>query len=166
MKAFPCDDCQFPQASIVVARTISGRKPDLMDTLFAFLAAALALIASPEPNILSLAGIVSGYRRRRGLPYKVDLNIGMALVILLTGSGVSAAVLALPLLKPLIIVAAVVYFLLLAFKIATAPPIGEGQTIHCAPRWQGGVLIFLMNPKTYAAMGAMFPARLSLHCHL
>lgn len=127
-----------------------------MDALVGFLLASLALIGSPGPNTLSLAAVGSGFGRARGLPYMIGLNLGMVLVILLTGSGVSAAVLALPAVGPVIIGAAVMYFLWLAWRIATAPPIAQIKGPDRAPKLAEGIGISLMNPKAYAAMSAMF----------
>lgn len=127
-----------------------------MDAVIGFLLASLALIGSPGPNTLSLAAVGSGFGRVRGVPYMIGLNLGMVLVILLTGSGVSAAILALPAVAPVIIGAAVVYFLWLAWRIATAPPIGQTKGPDHAPKLAEGIGISLMNPKAYAAMSAMF----------
>lgn len=127
-----------------------------MDASVGFLLAALALIGSPGPNTLSLAAVGSGFGRARGAPYMIGLNLGMVLVILLTGSGVSAAILALPAVAPVIVTAAVLYFLWLAWRIATAPPIGQTKGPDHAPTLAEGVGISLMNPKAYAAMSAMF----------
>lgn len=121
-----------------------------------FLVAALALTGSPGPNTLSLAAVGSGFGRRRGLSYMIGLNIGMALVIALTGSGVSAAVLAFPAVEPVVVAAAILYFLWLAWRIATAPPISKTKGPSHTPRWHQGVAISLLNPKAYAAMSALF----------
>lgn len=127
-----------------------------MDALIGFLLAALALAGSPGPNTLSLAAVGSGFGRARGLPFMTGLNLGMVLVIGLTGSGVSTAILTLPSVAPVIVGAAAIYFLWLAWRIATAPPVGQTNRPDHAPRWQEGVIISLMNPKAYAAMSAMF----------
>ena len=127
-----------------------------MEIILGFLLASLALTGSPGPNTLSLAAVGSGFGRRRGLPYMAGLNIGMALVIALTGSGISVAVLSFPGVAPVIVTAAALYFLWLAWRIATAPPVGEATGIENTPRWHEGVIISLLNPKAYAAMSAMF----------
>lgn len=127
-----------------------------MDALIGFLLAALALAGSPGPNTLSLAAVGSAFGRRNGLPYMIGLNFGMVLVIGLTGSGVSAAILTLPAVAPIIVAAAALYFLWLAWRIATAPPVGRSTGPDHAPRWPEGIVISLMNPKAYAAMSAMF----------
>ena len=127
-----------------------------MEIIIGFLVASLALTGSPGPNTLSLAAVGSGFGRRHGFPYMTGLNIGMALVIALTGSGISVAILSFPGVAPVIVTAAALYFLWLAWRIATAPPVGEAKGIEHAPRWHEGVFISLLNPKAYAAMSAMF----------
>ncbi len=129
-----------------------------MDVLVGFLLATLALAGSPGPNTLSLAAVGSGFGGVRGMPYMAGLTLGMALVIGLCASGVSAVVIALPGLASVIFGAAAVYFLWLAWRIATAPPLGQARGPDHAPRWPEGVVISLMNPKAYAAMSAMFAA--------
>ena len=127
-----------------------------MDGIPGFLLAALALAGSPGPNTLSLAATGAGFGWRHGLGLMTGLNCGMALVIALSGSGVSAALLALPAVAPLIIGAAVLYFLWLAWRIATAPPLGAVPDAAPVPAFRAGVMISLLNPKAYAAMSAMF----------
>ncbi|WP_299351507.1 LysE family transporter [uncultured Shimia sp.] len=135
-----------------------------MEAILGFTLAALALAGSPGPNTLALAAVGSGFGRGRGMGFMVGLNIGMALVIAITGSGISAVILSLPVVRPVILIAAVAYFIWLAWRIATAPPLGNVTGPDHAPRWHEGVVISLINPKAYAAMGAMFatPALTSL----
>lgn len=128
-----------------------------MEGLGAFLLAALVLTGSPGPNTLSMAAVGASFGRVRGLGYMAGLNLGMALVIAVVGTGVSGALLAVPGLAPVITGAAVLYFLYLAWRIATAPPMGAAtQTAVTAPPWYAGVGLSLSNPKAYAAMGALF----------
>ena len=71
--------------------------------------------------------------------------------------------LALPGAAPLVTLAAAAYFLWLAWRIATAPPLtaspaGPGT----APRWYEGAGLSLVNPKAYAAMAALFSGHVLL----
>lgn len=56
-----------------------------MEAFVGFVAAALALTGSPEPNTLSLAAFGAAFGRARGLGYMVGLNLGMVLVIAIVG---------------------------------------------------------------------------------
>ncbi len=128
-----------------------------MENLSAFLLAAFALTGSPGPNTLSAAAVGASFGRVRGLKYMAGLDLGVMLVALIVGSGVSGMILALPGVTPVITALAVLYFLYLAWKIATAPPMGQlAQTDSTPPRLIDGVFVTLANPKAYAAMAALF----------
>jgi threonine/homoserine/homoserine lactone efflux protein len=57
---------------------------------------------------------------------------------------------------PVAAVAAVLYFVYLAWKIATAPPLSERTATGPAPSVLAGMMLSLVNPKGYAAMLALF----------
>lgn len=124
--------------------------------LVAFVFAALALVGSPGPNTLSVAAVGASYGRRRGLEYMAGLSLGVMLVLALTATGLGAVILGIPGVAPVITGVALAYFLYLAYRIATAPPIGSlAQADGPAPRWHQGIAVSLTNPKAYAAMGAL-----------
>ncbi|WP_200812909.1 LysE family translocator [Roseovarius albus] len=120
--------------------------------------AAFALTGSPGPNTLSAAAVGASFGRLNGLRYVAGLSAGVGLVILIAGTGVSGAVMALPGVAPVITACAMAYFLYLACRIATAPPLGKSAQYQTskAPMWYVGVFLSLANPKAYAAMGALF----------
>ncbi|WP_120501814.1 LysE family translocator [Roseovarius sp. EL26] len=135
-----------------------------MDALASFLLAAFALTGSPGPNTLSAAAVGASFGRLNGLKYVTGLSAGVGLVILITGTGVSATILALPGIAPMITVCALIYFLYLAYKIATALPLNTPtQEASTAPTWYAGVFLSLANPKAYAAMAALFSGHALLH---
>jgi threonine/homoserine/homoserine lactone efflux protein len=74
----------------------------------------------------------------------------------ITTTGVVGLMLALPGAAPVVTVLAAAYFIYLAFRIATAPPLGEGEPERRPPSFAGGVFLSLVNPKGYAAMAALF----------
>jgi threonine/homoserine/homoserine lactone efflux protein len=127
-----------------------------LETLGSFILAALALAGSPGPNTLSLAAVGAAFGRRSGLGYMAGMTLGMLIVITIVGSGISALVFALPGVAPVVTVAAAAYFLYLAWRIATAPPIGAARADRGVPKWYEGTGLSLVNPKAYAAMAAMF----------
>ncbi|MFZ7091570.1 LysE family translocator [Primorskyibacter sp. 2E233] len=118
--------------------------------------AALALAGSPGPNTLSLAAVGAAFGRQRGMAYLAGLTLGMVVVIAITGTGVSTLVMALPGVAPVITGLAVCYFLWLAWRIATAPPIDKVDSAAMPPRWFEGALLSTVNPKAYAATAAVF----------
>lgn len=127
-----------------------------MENLGTFVLAALALVASPGPNTLSLAAVGAAFGRVRGFRYMVGLNLGMVGVIAIVGSGISSLLFALPGAAPVVTVIAALYFAYLAYRIATAPPIKTDQEPGTEPKWYEGAMLSLINPKAYAAMAAMF----------
>ncbi len=127
-----------------------------METTLGFLAAAFALAGSPGPNTLALAAVGAAFGYRRGLAFMFGLNLGMVLVIAIVGSGVGATLFVIPGAAQIIALLAAAYFLYLAVKIATAPPLSADDSNRPPPTWIAAVFVSLANPKAYAAMAAMF----------
>jgi threonine/homoserine/homoserine lactone efflux protein len=127
-----------------------------MDQFGAFLLAAFALAGSPGPNTLSIAAVSAAFGRVAALPYMFGLVLGMLGVMAIIGSGVSALLFTLPGLRPVVVGLAATYFVFLAWRIATAPPLKRSGGDRRQPRWFEGTLLSLVNPKAYAAMGALF----------
>ena len=127
-----------------------------MDALIGFIIAALALAGSPGPGTLSLAAAGAAFGARRGLAYMIGIDVGMAGVIAITASGVVGILLAVPGATPLVTALAGAYFLYLAYRIATAPPLAENAAEQSAPSFAAGVALSLINPKGHAAMAALF----------
>lgn len=127
-----------------------------MDTLIAFVAAGMALAGSPGPNTLSLAATGAAFGARRSLRYMLGTNVGMVAVMAITASGITGLLLAIPGAAPVLVAVAAVYFLYLAWRIATAPALIEAQKQTSPPSPWAGFLLSLVNPKGYAAMAALF----------
>jgi threonine/homoserine/homoserine lactone efflux protein len=127
-----------------------------MDGLPGFLLAAVALAGSPGPATLSLTATGAAFGARRGLAYLAGIVVGMAAVMAIVASGVVGLLLAVPGATPIVTVLAAAYFLYLAWRIATAPPLAADTAQRRAPTFTGGLLLSLVNPKGYAAMAALF----------
>ena len=127
-----------------------------MQGLFGFILAALALAGSPGPNTLSLAAAGAAFGMRRSLAYLIGLCIGMVAVMVIVATGVAGLLLAIPGAAPGVVILAAIYFIYLAWRIATAPPLTEGSEDRKQPSFAGGVFLSLVNPKGYAAMAALF----------
>ncbi|HTO81983.1 MAG TPA: LysE family transporter [Methylomirabilota bacterium] len=126
-----------------------------MEGLLGFVLAALALAGSPGPATLSLAAAGAAFGPRRALGYMAGLVIGMVAVMVITATGVVGVLLALPGATPVVVALAAAYFVYLAIRIATAPPLVEDAERR-QPSFAGGVFLSLVNPKGYAAMAALF----------
>jgi threonine/homoserine/homoserine lactone efflux protein len=109
-----------------------------------------------------MAAVGASFGRLRGLEYMAGLNLGMVAVIALVGTGFAGIVLAVPGIAPVVTGLAAAYFLYLAYRIATAPPLNQiseentNGNAGTAPRWYEGFGLSLVNPKAYAAMAALF----------
>jgi threonine/homoserine/homoserine lactone efflux protein len=121
-----------------------------------FLLAAVALAGSPGPATLSLTATGAAFGARRGAAYLAGIVIGMVAVMAIVASGLVGLLLAVPGATPVVTVLAAAYFLYLAFRIASAPPLAEEGGERRAPTFAGGLLLSLVNPKGYAAMAALF----------
>jgi threonine/homoserine/homoserine lactone efflux protein len=93
---------------------------------------------------------------RRSLLLSAGIIAGVFAVMLLTASGLAAAALAQPALGPILKTAAVLYMLWLAWRIATAPPLSADAPRRAPPSFGTGLFLGAGNPKSYAAMAALF----------
>jgi threonine/homoserine/homoserine lactone efflux protein len=127
-----------------------------VDGVFGFALAGLALAGSPGPATLSLAATGAAFGARRGLGYMAGIIIGMVAVMAVVASGVIGVVLAVPGATPVVAIAAAAYFIYLAIRIATAPPLSNESGQRREPSFAAGLVLSLVNPKGYAAMAALF----------
>lgn len=127
-----------------------------MEGLPGFLLAGVALAGSPGPNTLSLAAAGAAFGARKVVGYLIGLGVGMIFVMAITASGLVGLLLALPGATPVVTIAAALYFVWLAWRIATAPPLSEQAGQRQPPSFAGGFALSLVNPKGYAAMAALF----------
>jgi threonine/homoserine/homoserine lactone efflux protein len=137
-----------------------------MEGLFGFILAGFALAGSPGPATLSLAATGAAFGGRRGLGYMAGIVVGMVVVMAITATGVIGVLLAVPGATPAVATMAALYFVYLAFRIATAPPLAENAGQGRQPSFIGGVFLFLVNPKGYAAMAALFSGFVLVRAHV
>ena len=127
-----------------------------MSEFIEFLLAGMLLTGSPGPNTLSLAAAGAAFGARAGAPYLAGVVAGMLAVMIIVATGLVGVIFAVPGAKTALAVFAAVYFVYLAVRIATAPPLGEAPTGAPAPAFNAGMVLSLVNPKAYAAMAALF----------
>ncbi|MEM1163001.1 MAG: LysE family translocator, partial [Pseudomonadota bacterium] len=128
-----------------------------MENLPALIPAILALMSTPGPVTLASAafGAAVGWR---AWPWVLMMTLGTGTVILLVATGVTGLVTALPGAAPVILVLAAAYFLWLAWRIGTAPPIGSVDAATTLPPLWTIYVMAVANPKAFGAMGALFSA--------
>ena len=127
-----------------------------MDELIGFAIASVALTGSPGPATLSIAAAGAAYGPRGGLIYMSGVVSGLVFVIAVIAAGVEGLVAAIPGAASVLTGLAAAYILYLAWRIATAPPLGAQARSGRRSGYAGGVLLSLVNPKGYAAIAALF----------
>ena len=121
-----------------------------------FVAAAILLIITPGPGVLSLAGVGSAFGFRAGLKYFIGLFVGNNLVGVFVISGVGALVLADPVTRTVLLVLSSIYLIYLASTIAlSGSNIGFKGYTH-KPGVKSGVLLQIINPKAYVVNSTMY----------
>ncbi len=93
---------------------------------------------------------------RRSLGYLLGVIAGTTIVLLAVATGITAMVLAVPALRSVLIVVSAVYLLWLAYRVATAPPLGTNAKASQAPSVAGGTLLGIANPKAWVAIAAVY----------
>jgi threonine/homoserine/homoserine lactone efflux protein len=138
----------------------------VVEALPGFLLAAVALAGSPGPATLSLTATGAAFGASRGAAYLAGIVVGMVAVMAIVASGLVGLLLAVPGATPVVTVLAAAYFLYLAWRIATAPPLGTDAEQRRAPTFGAGLLLSLVNPKGYAAMAALYSGFVLVHDRL
>ena len=95
---------------------------------------------------------MSGARSR----YLAGIIAGTTAVLLAVATGITAALLALPAVRPVLLAAGAAYIVWLAYHIATAPPLAADGSRSDAPGLVGGTLLGVANPKAWIAIAAVF----------
>jgi threonine/homoserine/homoserine lactone efflux protein len=117
---------------------------------------SLAIMGSPGPGTISIAAAGSAYGVRRSLSYLIGIIVGTTIVLAAVATGITAALLAVPAMRAVLIAGSVAYILWLAYHIATAPPLAAQTTPSASPSFVGGALLGIANPKAWVAIAAVF----------
>ena len=125
-----------------------------METLPAFLGAALAMMATPGPVTLASAAAGAAWPGR-ATGFVLAMSAGTLTIILLVAAGITGLVAAVPGAAPFAAAVGAGYILYLAWKIATAPPLGSDQGT-APPSLAGAYAMALVNPKAWGAFVALF----------
>ncbi len=84
------------------------------------------------------------------------MSIGTLTVIMMVALGVTTILFSVPGARPVLGGIGAAYILYLAWKVATAPPIGALQPTAAPPPLIGGYTMAVANPKAWAAFTALF----------
>jgi threonine/homoserine/homoserine lactone efflux protein len=88
---------------------------------------AIAGSVTPGPNVLMVAAAAAGHGVRGVMPHMLGITFGFGAMIILVGLGLAGPMAASATLHGALQLVAVAWLLWLAWKIATAPPPGEGE---------------------------------------
>ncbi|MGH3075737.1 MAG: LysE family translocator, partial [Gaiellales bacterium] len=116
------------------------------DAIGALVVTSLAIMGTPGPATISLTAAGSAYGVRRSLSYLTGIIAGTTIVLLAVATGITAALLALPAVRPVLLAAGAAYIVWLAYHIATAPPLAAEGSRSDAPGLVGGTLLGIANP--------------------
>ena len=117
---------------------------------------SFALMGSPGPSTISLVAAGAVYEVRRCVPYLIGLVLGTTVVLVAVATGITAALLAVPALAPVLLGVSAAYIIWLAYHIATAPPLSDRDAAATSPSLAGGLLLGVSNPKAWIAIAAVF----------
>lgn len=127
---------------------------NVYQAIFTFTLAAIALLASPGPATLALAASGAAYGMQRSLQFFVGITLGLVIAMALVASGLYVVLHSFPGLAVALTVISIVYIFWLAYRIGTAPPIQDEQTV-VTPGWGAGFMLGVANIKAYAAFAAL-----------
>lgn len=128
----------------------------MLSNIFILWLAAFPLMGSPGPATLSLAAVGSAYGVRKSIPYYCGIVAGTTGVLVMISVGLTGLLFAQPEIATLVTIAAAIYILYLAYKIATAPVGVTASDDSSAPAFRSGFLLSIANPKAFAAIGAVY----------
>jgi threonine/homoserine/homoserine lactone efflux protein len=133
------------------------------DAVGSLVVTALAIMGTPGPATISLTAAGSAYGMRRSLGYLLGIVAGTVVVLVAVATGITAALLAVPAVRPALLAAGAAYILWLAYHIATAPPLAERDAGVAAPGLAAGALLGVANPKAWIAIAAVFASARLAH---
>jgi threonine/homoserine/homoserine lactone efflux protein len=123
---------------------------------------SLATMGSPGPATIGLVAAGSTQGVRRSLGFLTGIVAGTVAVLVLVATGITAALLAVPALRPVLLGVSAAYILWLAYRVATAPPLDD-KASSSAFSLRGATLLALANPKAWVAIAATFASARLVH---
>jgi len=126
----------------------------IYQAVLTFAVAAIALLASPGPATLALAGSGAAYGMRRSTRFFAGITLGLVIAMTLVATGLYAVLHNFPVLASALTIISIAYVFWLALRIGTAPPIDEVPSV-VTPGWGAGFVLGAFNIKAYAAFAAL-----------
>lgn len=121
-----------------------------LDLLSALAAFAFVSSITPGPNNLMLMASGANFGFRRTIPHMLGIGLGFTFMLMLVGAGLVHVFDAYPLSYTVLKIGSVLYLLYLAWKIATAAPVKQGQSIGTPMTFLQAAGFQWVNPKAWA----------------
>ena len=125
-----------------------------------FTLSAIALLGSPGPAIAVLVAIGRTEGFVRGLRYFTGLQLGLATAAGVSAAGLFSLIQLVPAAMQVLTIAAAIYLLWLAWKIASAPLGATDKEDSVAMSFGAGLFLGLSNPKAYIAFVSLFASQM------
>jgi threonine/homoserine/homoserine lactone efflux protein len=119
---------------------------------------AIAASVTPGPNVLMVAAAAAGHGVRAALPMMLGMTFGFGAMLLLVGLGLAGPLAASTWLHGVLRWVGAAWLLWLAWRIAAAPPPGEGAPARPPLGLVGAALFQWVNPKAWMIAAAVTPA--------
>lgn len=167
----PRPSCDASLASVVKANSkrtqtmdATGLPRELLGHLAVLVFSSCVIMGSPGPSTLSAMSVAAAFGLHRAANYVFGLIVGTTVVLLVVALGLFTFITALPRLNAIVAAIATAYVLFLAYKIATAPPIGEVAQVR-QPSFRAAAALAMANPKAYLAIASVFGGTILLADH-
>ena len=121
----------------------------MTDTLLPFLIFAAVASATPGPNNIMLMSTAAVSGMRATVPLILGVSLGFGLMVLIVGTGLAVPVSRSTLLQTAMRWAGVAWLLVLAWKIAHAPPLAPGPRAPARIGFWGAFAVQWVNPKAW-----------------
>lgn len=126
----------------------------------AYVAACIVIIVVPGPSVTLIVSNSLRFGRRAGLLNVAGTQIGVAIILLLVGIGLTSLIAALGHWFDWVRLAGAAYLIWLGWKLLRSPGLGADAATVAPPRFGflvQGLLVALSNPKTLVFFGAFLP---------
>ncbi|KZN44431.1 LysE family translocator [Pseudoalteromonas luteoviolacea] len=127
----------------------------MLEAIISLAFTTFLLLGSPGPAPLALAAVGASSGVREGVPFLLGILSGLLVAIVASATGLGALLLSFPQLTHVLQVAALLYLLYVAYKIATNKS-ALSSTGDKSVGFMDGFILNLFNPKAYAACIAIF----------
>ena len=126
------------------------------ELVFGLSAFAFVSSITPGPNNLMLMASGANFGVRRSVPHMIGVAAGFGFMLVVVGLGLANVFVRVPMAQTLLSVAATLYMLYLAYRIATAAPMRAGQGAGRPMTLLQAAAFQWVNPKAWAmALSAM-----------